>query len=87
MDHSPHSRRRLWHSPAAIGTFEHAAFSQFATAPLTIAPSSTDARRYFKQSEIILYRQAPDAEPLPNAGTHSLPAPPENKLAAASSEL
>jgi vacuolar protein sorting-associated protein 26 len=43
----------------------------------------TDARRYFKQSEIILYRQAPDAAPVLNAGTSSLPAPPENKLAAA----
>lgn len=44
----------------------------------------TDARRYFKQSEIILYRQAPDAIPaLGSAGTQSLPMPPENKLAAA----
>jgi vacuolar protein sorting-associated protein 26 len=44
--------------------------------------SLTDARRYFKQSEIILYRQAPDAAPAVGQGTSSLPAPPENKLAA-----
>lgn len=40
---------------------------------------ATDARRYFKQSEIILYRQAPELN-----GTDrdtALPAPPENKLA------
>lgn len=41
-----------------------------------------DARRYFKQSEIILYRQAPDAVPNTGAGTQQLHAPPENKLAA-----
>jgi vacuolar protein sorting-associated protein 26 len=39
-----------------------------------------DARRYFKQSEIILYRQAPDAAPMLNAGTSSLP---ENKAVTA----
>lgn len=37
---------------------------------------SIDARRYFKQSEIILYRQAPE---LTN-GPDGLPAPPENKI-------
>ncbi|KAK4076363.1 hypothetical protein Trihar35433_2923 [Trichoderma harzianum] len=40
-----------------------------------------DARRYFKQSEIILYRQAPDAAPA-IAGIQSVPPPPENKIAA-----
>ncbi|KAF4971065.1 hypothetical protein FSARC_2013 [Fusarium sarcochroum] len=50
---------------------------------LSLVLIDEDARRYFKQSEIILYRQAPDAAPVPNAGTSSLPAPPENKLAAA----
>ncbi|PNP59499.1 hypothetical protein THARTR1_00989 [Trichoderma harzianum] len=40
-----------------------------------------DARRYFKQSEIILYRQAPDA-PAIQAGIQSVPPPPENKMAA-----
>lgn len=40
-----------------------------------------DARRYFKQSEIILYRQAPDAAPIEGAGTSSLSAPPpEHKM-------
>lgn len=34
---------------------------------------STDARRYFKQSEIILYRQAPE---LAGNGQEALPAPP-----------
>ncbi|KAF9770423.1 Vacuolar protein sorting-associated protein 26 [Fusarium sp. DS 682] len=50
---------------------------------LSLVLIDEDARRYFKQSEIILYRQAPDAAPALNAGTSSLPAPPENKLAAA----
>ncbi|CCT62134.1 hypothetical protein H9Q69_013539 [Fusarium xylarioides] len=50
---------------------------------LSLVLIDEDARRYFKQSEIILYRQAPDAAPVLNAGTSSLPAPPENKLAAA----
>jgi vacuolar protein sorting-associated protein 26 len=49
---------------------------------LSLVLIDEDARRYFKQSEIILYRQAPDALPNPNAGTQSLPMPPENKLAA-----
>ncbi|KAF5585088.1 PEP8-vacuolar sorting targeting [Fusarium subglutinans] len=49
---------------------------------LSLVLIDEDARRYFKQSEIILYRQAPDAAPVLNAGTSSLPAPPENKLAA-----
>ncbi|PTB57454.1 hypothetical protein M431DRAFT_77914 [Trichoderma harzianum CBS 226.95] len=40
-----------------------------------------DARRYFKQSEIILYRQAPDAAPA-IAGIQSVPPPSENKIAA-----
>lgn len=43
-----------------------------------------DARRYFKQSEIILFRQAPDGLPENNAGgLQPLPAPNEAKLAAA----
>ncbi|PTB36894.1 hypothetical protein M441DRAFT_30795 [Trichoderma asperellum CBS 433.97] len=41
------------------------------------------ARRYFKQSEIILYRQAPDAPAIQGAGIQSLPPPPENKVAPA----
>ncbi|KAF5968417.1 putative PEP8-vacuolar protein sorting/targeting protein [Fusarium bulbicola] len=49
---------------------------------LSLVLIDEDARRYFKQSEIILYRQAPDAAPVLNAGTSSLPAHPENKLAA-----
>lgn len=36
-----------------------------------------DARRYFKQSEIILYRQAPE---LANGGPDGLPAPPEDRI-------
>lgn len=49
--------------------------------------NAADARRYFKQSEIILYRQAPDAAPALNAGTSSLPSHPENKqLAAAAAQ-
>ncbi|UPK99577.1 hypothetical protein LCI18_010512 [Fusarium solani-melongenae] len=46
---------------------------------LSLVLIDEDARRYFKQSEIILYRQAPDAAPLPNVGTHALAAHPENK--------
>ncbi|KAK6451942.1 hypothetical protein FP744_10008193 [Trichoderma asperellum] len=42
-----------------------------------------NARRYFKQSEIILYRQAPDAPAIQGAGIQSLPPPPENKVAPA----
>lgn len=45
-----------------------------------------DARRYFKQSEIILYRQAPELANNGNADGTALPAPPPenaNKLAAA----
>jgi vacuolar protein sorting-associated protein 26 len=49
---------------------------------LSLVLIDEDARRYFKQSEIILYRQAPDAAPAVGQGTSSLPAPPENKLAA-----
>lgn len=52
---------------------------------LTDANSISDARRYFKQSEIILYRQAPDAPQIQGAGTTALPTPPENKLLAAQS--
>lgn len=50
---------------------------------LSILP---DARRYFKQSEIILYRQAPELANNGNADGTALPAPPPenaNKLAAA----
>jgi vacuolar protein sorting-associated protein 26 len=46
------------------------------------SPIFTDARRYFKQSEIILYRQAPDAAPVQGQGTQSLPINPDNKIAA-----
>ncbi|KAF7546949.1 hypothetical protein G7Z17_g8074 [Cylindrodendrum hubeiense] len=49
---------------------------------LSLVLIDEDARRYFKQSEIILYRQAPDAIPNTGAGTQQLHAPPENKLAA-----
>ncbi|CAM1507123.1 Fc.00g067640.m01.CDS01 [Cosmosporella sp. VM-42] len=49
---------------------------------LSLVLIDEDARRYFKQSEIILYRQAPDAAPTTGAGTQQLHAPPENKLAA-----
>ncbi|KAH7137290.1 vacuolar protein sorting-associated protein 26-domain-containing protein [Dactylonectria estremocensis] len=49
---------------------------------LSLVLIDEDARRYFKQSEIILYRQAPDALPTTGAGTQQLHAPPENKLAA-----
>lgn len=57
----------------------------FISRPLT--DHTADARRYFKQSEIILYRQAPDAAPALNAGTSSLPSHPENKqLAAAAAQ-
>ncbi|PTD12110.1 Vacuolar protein sorting-associated protein 26 [Fusarium culmorum] len=47
---------------------------------LSLVLIDEDARRYFKQSEIILYRQAPDAAPVLNAGTSSLP---ENKAVTA----
>ncbi|KAF4998846.1 hypothetical protein FGRMN_2901, partial [Fusarium graminum] len=50
---------------------------------LSLVLIDEDARRYFKQSEIILYRQAPDAAPALNAGTSSLPSHPENKQLAA----
>lgn len=41
----------------------------------------SDARRYFKQSEIILYRQAPEDAKLEAAESQqALPAPPESKL-------
>ncbi|KAH7326616.1 vacuolar protein sorting-associated protein 26-domain-containing protein [Stachybotrys elegans] len=50
---------------------------------LSLVLIDEDARRYFKQSEIILYRQAPDAPVAQGQGTSSLPAPPENKLLAA----
>ncbi|CAJ0546218.1 probable PEP8 - vacuolar protein sorting/targeting protein [Fusarium torulosum] len=54
---------------------------------LSLVLIDEDARRYFKQSEIILYRQAPDAAPALNAGTSSLPSHPENKqLAAAAAQ-
>jgi vacuolar protein sorting-associated protein 26 len=46
----------------------------------TVLISRADARRYFKQSEIILYRQAPDA--VTPVGAQAIQAPPENKLAA-----
>lgn len=32
---------------------------------LTLPFNSPDARRYFKQSEIVLYRQAPELPPTP----------------------
>ncbi|KPM45489.1 Vacuolar protein sorting-associated protein 26 [Neonectria ditissima] len=47
---------------------------------LSLVLIDEDARRYFKQSEIILYRQAPDAAPALGAGTQQLHAPPESKL-------
>jgi vacuolar protein sorting-associated protein 26 len=54
---------------------------------LSLVLIDEDARRYFKQSEIILFRQAPDALPAPgSAGTQSLPMPPENKLLAAAAQ-
>ncbi|KAJ4313241.1 vacuolar protein sorting-associated protein 26 [Fusarium piperis] len=53
---------------------------------LSLVLIDEDARRYFKQSEIILYRQAPDAAPLPNAGTHALAAHPENKQISAAAQ-
>ncbi|KAH0595696.1 hypothetical protein MHUMG1_06243 [Metarhizium humberi] len=51
---------------------------------VTVSLTCLDARRYFKQSEIILYRQAPDglAENT-GGGLQPLPAPNEAKLAAA----
>ncbi|KEY64798.1 hypothetical protein S40285_00869 [Stachybotrys chlorohalonatus IBT 40285] len=49
---------------------------------LSLVLIDEDARRYFKQSEIILYRQAPDAQPVLGQGTSSLPAHSENKMAA-----
>ncbi|KAL6869126.1 vacuolar protein sorting-associated protein 26 [Amphichorda felina] len=50
---------------------------------LSLVLIDEDARRYFKQSEIILYRQAPDAQQIGGPNTQALQAPPENKLAAA----
>ncbi|ROW01439.1 hypothetical protein VPNG_07583 [Cytospora leucostoma] len=46
---------------------------------LSLVLIDEDARRYFKQSEIILYRQAPELNGLDR--DTALPAPPENKLA------
>ncbi len=43
-------------------------------------PPTTDARRYFKQSEIILYRQAPDAVNGGSPGSIPAPPPPESKI-------
>lgn len=54
--------------------------------PHAYLPILPDARRYFKQSEIILYRQAPELANGGNADGTALPAPPpENasKVAAA----
>lgn len=43
-----------------------------------------DARRYFKQSEIILFRQAPEVT---NGGQGALPPPPpENKIVSVPTE-
>ncbi|KAK4086257.1 hypothetical protein PCL_09540 [Purpureocillium lilacinum] len=50
---------------------------------LSLVLIDEDARRYFKQSEIILYRQAPDAIQAPEGGIQTLPAPNEVKMAAA----
>ncbi|KAL7922722.1 vacuolar protein sorting-associated protein 26 domain-containing protein [Trichoderma austrokoningii] len=50
---------------------------------LSLVLIDEDARRYFKQSEIILYRQAPDAPAVQGQGIQSLPPPPENKIAPA----
>ncbi|KAJ6445754.1 vacuolar protein sorting 26 [Purpureocillium lavendulum] len=50
---------------------------------LSLVLIDEDARRYFKQSEIILYRQAPDAIQPPEGGIQTLPAPSEAKMAAA----
>ncbi|UNI15003.1 vacuolar protein sorting-associated protein 26 [Purpureocillium takamizusanense] len=50
---------------------------------LSLVLIDEDARRYFKQSEIILYRQAPDAIQAPEGGIQTLPAPSEAKMAAA----
>ncbi|KAL7894697.1 vacuolar protein sorting-associated protein 26 domain-containing protein [Trichoderma sp. TUCIM 5745] len=50
---------------------------------LSLVLIDEDARRYFKQSEIILYRQAPDAPAVQGAALQSLPPPPENKIAPA----
>jgi len=52
---------------------------------LSLVLIDEDARRYFKQSEIILYRQAADAAPIQGPGMQSLPAPPEPRMAAAQS--
>ncbi|ETS01328.1 vacuolar protein sorting-associated protein 26 [Trichoderma reesei RUT C-30] len=47
---------------------------------LSLVLIDEDARRYFKQSEIILYRQAPDVPAI--QGIQSVPPPTENKVAA-----
>ncbi|KAK4158165.1 vacuolar protein sorting-associated protein 26-domain-containing protein [Chaetomidium leptoderma] len=47
---------------------------------LSLVLIDEDARRYFKQSEIILYRQAPELANAQGQGQSALPAPPpENK--------
>ncbi|KAK5987375.1 Vacuolar protein sorting-associated protein 26 [Cladobotryum mycophilum] len=48
---------------------------------LSLVLIDEDARRYFKQSEIILYRQAPDAAAVQGTGIQSVPPPSENKIA------
>ncbi|KAL6906751.1 vacuolar protein sorting-associated protein 26 domain-containing protein [Trichoderma evansii] len=53
---------------------------------LSLVLIDEDARRYFKQSEIILYRQAPDAPQIQGAGIQSLPPPAENKIAPAAAQ-
>ncbi|KOS20605.1 Vacuolar protein sorting-associated protein 26 [Escovopsis weberi] len=50
---------------------------------LSLVLIDEDARRYFKQSEIILYRQAPDAPAVQGSGTQSLPPSTENRAAPA----
>ncbi|KAM0457740.1 hypothetical protein ACHAPV_006636 [Trichoderma viride] len=50
---------------------------------LSLVLIDEDARRYFKQSEIILYRQAPDAPAVQGAALQSLPPAPENRVAPA----
>lgn len=47
----------------------------------TVLTIMLDARRYFKQSEIILYRQAPDQQ-IESQNSHALAAPPPENLAA-----
>jgi vacuolar protein sorting-associated protein 26 len=52
---------------------------QLATSPLYMSNKHLDARRYFKQSEIVLYRQAPEITAGAGQQTQIAGAPPPER--------